>query len=293
MLSALAATRFLHFSATMLLFGANGFLWGLAPPGLARQLATPIRRASAAALAVAALSALAWLALEAGAMGEGWRDMVDPGTLSAVAFDTAFGRLWLARLALAALLAAALAFWPRRRFGAVAFIAGLLLASLALTGHAAMQTGLAGALQRANHAVHLLAAGAWLGALPPLLLCLRHLASGDEMRGEAGAALRRFSGLGHVAVALVVATGIVNAALILGLRPPTLASPYQRLLAAKTAIVAGMIGVALYNRYALTPRIRRGSPAALDALCRATLAEIALGLVVLALVSLFALLPPA
>ena len=292
MLTALVICRLSHFAATMLLFGASAFVWALAPAGLARELAAPVRRMTVAAILVAAVSALAWLALEAGQMGEGWADAVNPEVLGDVALDTAFGRVWLWRLALVLVLAGALAIGRRDRFGLIALIAALLLASLGLVGHAAMQTGLIGALHRLNHAVHLLAAGAWLGGLAPLILCLRRYGGDARLRAEAGATLRRFSGLGHFAVALVVSTGAVNTALTLGVWPTDFSSPYQRLLAAKIAIVAAMIAIALFNRYYLTPRIEK-EPGALRALTVASLAEVALGMVVLALVSAFAILAPA
>src|ERR1019366_3967632 len=135
--------------------------------------------------------------------------------------------------------------------------------------------------------VHLLAAGAWLGGLLPLVLCLRRHEGETRLRAEAGATLRRFSGLGHFAVALVVLTGAVNTALTLGVWPVDLSSPYQALLAAKIAIVAAMIGIALFNRYYLTPRIKKEPGAALRALTIASLAEVALGLGAPALVSAF------
>jgi putative copper resistance protein D len=112
------------------------------------------------------------------------------------------------------------------------------------------------------------------------------------LRAEAAAALRRFSGLGQFAVALVVASGVVNTVLTLGVWPVDFSSPYQTLLTAKIGIVAAMIAIALFNRYVLTPRIKSEPRAALRALAFASLAEIALGVIALALVSVFALLAP-
>jgi putative copper resistance protein D len=189
-------------------------------------------------------------------------------------------------------VAGSLAIGRRDRFGVIALTAALLLASLGLIGHAAMQVGPVGALHRVNQAVHLLAAGAWLGSLPPIALCLRRYDGDERVRAQVAAMLRRFSGLGHIAVALVVATGVVNTALTLGAWPIDFSSPYQSLLATKIAIVAAMIGIAVVNRYVLTPRIRSEPRAALRALTIASFAEIALGLVALALVSVFAILAP-
>ena len=53
-----------------------------------------------------------------------------------------------------------------------------------------------------------------------------------------------------------------------------------------------MIVLALFNRFVLAPRLKR-SPGALAALRLTSLAEIALGSLVVALVSVFALLDPA
>jgi copper resistance protein D len=289
--TALVICRFAHFAATMLLFGAGAFVWALAPQALARELAGPVRRMAAAAIIVAAVTALAWLALEAGQMGDGWSDTVNPDTLSAVAFETDFGKVWLWRIGLALVLVTALCAGRHDRWAFVVPVSALLLASLGLVGHAAMQDGAPGALHRLNHAVHLLCAGAWLGALPPLLLCLRRC--GDPgLRSEAGMALRRFSGLGHFLVALVVLTGIVNTILTLGRWPDDFSSLYQTLLAGKIALVAAMIVLALVNRYMLTPRVKDQSGAALRALTVNSVAEIGLGVAVLALVSVFGTLAP-
>jgi copper resistance protein D len=289
--AALVLCRLAHFAATMLLFGAGAFIWALAPEALARELAGPVRRMAAAAIIVAAVTALAWLALEAGQMGDGWGDSVNPDTLSAVAFETDFGQVWLWRIGLALVLVGALCLGRHDRWAFVVPASALLLASLGLVGHAAMQDGALGALHRLNHAIHLLCAGAWLGALPPLLLCLKRC-DDPHLRTEAGTALRRFSGLGHFLVALVVLTGIVNTMLTLGRWPRDFSSLYQMLLAAKIALVAAMIALALVNRYILTPQVKERGDAALHALAINSVAEIGLGMAVLALVSVFGTLAP-
>ena len=68
---------------------------------------------------------------------------------------------------------------------------------LAGVGHAAMNDGAAGALQRINHALHLLCAAT--GWRPALLYCM-HLAKG-RWRVAAIYTMMRFSRVGHYAVA--------------------------------------------------------------------------------------------
>ena len=87
-----------------------------------------------------------------------------------------------------------------------------------------------------------------------------------------------------------IVTGVVNVALTSGLPLPA-TTPYRMLLAVKLALVAIMIVIALVNRYVVAPRLKpEGS--ALRILMSTSLAEVALGAAVIALVSLFALLDP-
>ena len=291
MLTAFILCRFLHFTAVMLLFGASAFVWAIAPGDLAGALMGPVRRMIAAATVVAAITALVWTMLEGGQMGDGWTDTYNPEVVTNVLFDTAFGRVWIWRLALLLILLAALTFRGLNRLPFIVPISALLLASLGLVGHATMQSGLIGALQRLNHCVHLLSAGAWVGGLAPFILCLRRY-DDPRLQSDVGAALRRFSGSGHFVVALIVLTGAVNTALTLRAWPIDLMSPYQALLDAKVAIVAAMIATAMFNRYILAPRMKHDTGAALRALTINSAAEAALGMAVIGLVSIFAILEP-
>ena len=194
-------------------------------------------------------------------------------------------------LILAAALVAVVLFGPRTRWGAATLASGALLATLGLVGHAAMQTGAEGVLHRANHAVHLLAAGAWLGGLIAFAMCL-HAYDRDDLRRDAVQAMMSFSFWGQFVVAAIILTGIVNIALTSGHPPISPTTPYRMLLIAKLVIVAIMIALAVFNRYVLAPRLK-STPAALAALRSTSVAEIALGSLVVALVSVFALLDPA
>lgn len=291
MLAALIVCRCIHFAAVIALFGASAYLWALAPAELLRALTPMVRRIVAAAIVVAAITGLVWLALEAGAMGDSPADALNPAVVAAVLADTAFGEVWRWRLALLALFLIALAMGRHDRWALIATASALLLASLGLAGHAIMRAGAVGVLQRGNDALHLLVAGAWLGGLPPFILCVDRF-SDPKLAQQALLAARRFSAWGHLVVALVLLTGVANIALILRAPPIPFASPYQTLLAVKIVLVAAMIAVALVNRYVVVPRLAADTGRAAAALKVNAIAEAAMGLVVVALVSAFGLMDP-
>ncbi len=160
---------------------------------------------------------------------------------------------------------------------------------LAGVGHAAMNDGPMGALQRLNYAFHLICAATWLGGLLPLLFCMR-LAKG-RWQNAAIFTMMRFSRVGHYAVAGVLLSGVINALMILGLDIPWQAG-YVQFLLFKCALVALMVVIALANRYFLVPRFRPESGRAQQIFIRMTQAEVVLGALVLATVSLFATWEP-
>ena len=269
----------------------SAYLWAYAPERLRLALSPVLRRLALAASLVALITAIVWLALESASMADDWSAALDPGAIGAVLTDTAFGHAWAAHLVLAAALVAVVIFEPRARWAATAVASAALLASLGLVGHAAMQTGAEGVLHRMNHAVHLLTAGAWIGGLVPFAMCLRAYEH-DDLRKDAVRAMAGFSFWGQFIVAAIVLTGAVNIALTSGRAPIPPTTPYRALLVAKIIIVGIMIALAIVNRTVLAPRLK-SSATALAALRLTSAAEVALGCVVVALVSVFALLDPA
>jgi putative copper resistance protein D len=277
--TALILSRFLQFAVAMLLWG--GCILRAGP-----QRAFGPRAVRLAAL-VNLLAALGWLAAEAALAGDGPQDAVNPDVLWALLTASRFGHAWLVHLALAAaLVLASLCDWPRT----VAACAGLNLASLALTGHAVLPVGPLGVVHQALSALHLLAAGFWVGGLVVILPGL----TPATLTEKSAQILRRFSRWGHLAVALVFATGLAKSVLILAARgrfDP--AWDYLTLLLIKVAAVVLMLGLALINRYRFVPRLATADRAlALRHLRHGTLAELALVVAVLALVSVFATLSP-
>jgi putative copper resistance protein D len=218
---------------------------------------------------------------------------VDFAVVGAVLLETRFGRVWCWHLLLAAILVlACLGRHPRRPVVLVLSLG--LLASLGWVGHAAMDDGSTRIAHELNQTGHLLAAGLWLGGLAPLAWVLRQARRqpGDFEISVARDALRNFSHMGYVAVALIALTGAINTLLLVGNLDAMLGTPYGRLLAIKILVFLAMVVVALINRFRLAPRISHDS-GALRALGRTVALEQSLGLAALAIVSVLGLWPPA
>lgn len=124
-----------------------------------------------------------------------------------------------------------------------------------------------------------------------MLVCLAYTRR-DDVKREAITTLIRFSSWGHLAVALVLATGMINSIIILRETSLTLISVYQMLLLSKAILVLFMIVVAIINRYLIVPMLRKLPVKAHYWLVVNSCAEIVLGAAVLLLVSIFATMAP-
>lgn len=279
--------RFVHFTALMLVFGNALYSVWFAPSSLQRLMSRRFARQQRVASLIGLASALVMFMLQGGLMGDGWRDVLNPHVWQSV-LGTQFGSVWLWQIILAAMTVGA-AWLAAQKGSRLLLLAMGQLILLAGVGHAAMNDGPLGALQRANYALHLLCAATWLGGLLPLLFCMR-LATG-RWQNAAIFTMMRFSRVGHYAVAGVLLTGAINTLLILGLHIPWQAG-YVQFLLFKCALVALMVVIALANRYFLVPRFRPESGRAQQIFIRMTQAEVLLGALVLATVSLFATWEP-
>src|ERR1700683_5417951 len=125
----------------MLAFETRAYHWLREADPVRRALSFDLRGVLLAAGLVVLFSAILWVGLESAAMADHWSGAWTPDMIEGVLFDTAFGHLWQARLVLCAVLAAALALRADEHWAARTVLAALTLASLGLTGHAAMQTG--------------------------------------------------------------------------------------------------------------------------------------------------------
>jgi putative copper resistance protein D len=295
----LILARWVHFAATATAAGTVLFLPLVAAPalqaaGAAADGAAFTRRCRLlvwAALLLAIGSGAVWLVwLAADITGASLVDVCLHGGALTVLSETRFGLVAMIRLALALLLGA-LMLWPATRL--LQMVAGAaLIGTLAWIGHAGASPGAAGAAHLAADVLHLIAAGAWLGALPAfaLLLAMARRAETVGWNTVAAVAARRFSPLGIASVGTLMATGLANAWNLLSGPRDLVATEYGRLLALKLGLFAAMIGFAAVNRFHFTPQLPR--PTALRALQRNSLAEIALGLGVLLFVAAMGTMAP-
>lgn len=282
------ALRFIHFTALMMLFGCTVYSVLLVHGRLREVLVRRLQTAWRPAIGLSFISACLLLCAQAGMMGDGWQDTVNPSVWMAV-LGTQFGAVWTWQLILALATVAVLAVNPRKMQELLLLLAFAQLALLAGVGHATMHSGLLGAISRVNHAVHLLSASFWVGGLLPLLVCLR-LVNTTTWSEVAIKSMMRFSRYGHLAVAAVIISGIINGLLIVGWNTP-FESHYFRLLLLKVLLVGVMVILALMNRYWLVPQFNH-SAMAKQRFIQLTWLEMILSAAVLLLVSLFATQEP-
>jgi putative copper resistance protein D len=236
---ALGLARAVHYSGCTGLFGlclfrayAPGFRWNL---NWALGLA-----------ATALISGIAWLLLVT-------RDLagaVDSTALTTLATQTSFGMVWMARLALALAVTAVAASKDLSERLLLA-LSGALLTSIALTGHTQVHEGWLGVAHVGVDLVHLACAGAWIGGLIGLTLILRRAEPSETLALN----VSRFSNVAQIAVAGLVLSGLFNAVVMIGSVSGLFTSQYGRQLLVKLAFFAGMLGLALVNRFALSPNL--------------------------------------
>ena len=137
------------------------------------------------------------------------------------------------------------------------FLSVALLVALAFSGHASAADGAAFVLQVCSDALHLLAAGFWLGGLLPLALLLRRSQRniGADSDASAKIATRRFSALALASVALLIASGGYNAWNLVGGFAPLFGTAYGQLLLLKLALLLPLLAVGAINLLRLKPRI--------------------------------------
>jgi putative copper resistance protein D len=284
---ALIVERMARDTGLSLIWGACGLAL-IAGGELQRPLAAALRRPTQIAIVLVTTSVLVAIPSETAEFGAGWQAALRPDLVWAVAFETHAGMSSTIQAATCIAMVGAFATGRKRL---VTGLAALVLTEAATTGHMATELDLVGITRFAVAAVHILSAAAWVGALLTFITLI-HLSRSPQLRTAAISAMGRFSRAGHLAVGLVVLTGLINSWVIVGHLPFEWYFPYQRYLLLKTAVVGAMCAIALVDRYVIVPQFRARPSFARTALIGGAACEIALGLFAFALVASFGLEDP-
>jgi putative copper export protein/mono/diheme cytochrome c family protein len=231
-----------------------------------------LARLGRASLLLSVLTLLVWLLAQTATLAGATSPAAVAAALPTVIETTHFGHVAAIRLVL---LAGAWA-TERRMFARWTVIfAAAALAVQAGTGHAGAIGGTTGLAMQAAEALHVIAAGAWLGGLLPLLvLVLRQPAE------EAERAARRFAWIGGPAILALAATAIAQGWILAGGMPGLFGTAYGHLVLLKLALFAGLAILALANHRLLTPRLTSDGRAR-SLLIGSVAIETALGIAVL------------
>jgi putative copper resistance protein D len=282
----LIAARAIHLAATAMVAGGTLFTAvNVAPAGACPAMQAYLRWLRVylwASLVLVILSGAGWLvAVAANIDAPAW----------VVLAKTGFGHVWITRLVLALAL---LGVMGRRQpgTGLSALLGMSLMGSLAWSGHAAGSPGGLGEIHRAADILHLCACGAWLGGLAPLalLIVVALRQTKPAIASFLQIAVRRFSAIGLLSVATLLATGLLNTGMLAGSLSALLGTDYGNLLLLKIALFGVMVTLAAINRVRLTPALPR--EAAARGLARNALIEFSLGGAIIVIVAILGTLPP-
>jgi putative copper resistance protein D len=304
-LDSLVIARAVHIASTAIVAGAIFFQSFVLAPAFrsyahpaAASVSQRVKTLVWIALPVAVLSALAWLLLLAARIADqGVIEAAADGVAYSVLINTRFGHDWIVRLGIALFLAAILfrrpgelrATWQDR---VSPLVAAALLGSIAWSGHAGASPGVVGAAHLVSDFVHLVAVGAWIGALPPLaiLLSFSLQPANHALKDAVTLAAHHFSTLAMLSVAALAVTGIINTSNLAGTVPALVETEYGRLLLLKILLFIAILGPAAVNRLRLLPRLPATD--AIRRLRRNVLLEIGLATAIVLIVGALGTMPP-
>ena len=248
--------RGVHVAGSLSVFGtvaARAILIPRSPGGCRsecdRRAVASLARLLRVSLVIAVTAGGVWLVAESTYITGSHQIRAGIAVLASVLRDTNFGHLLIARLALLAL--AAVIFGDGRQHGRVAIATGLAAIATVLQaglGHGAAMGGPEGSALAVALALHVVAAGLWLGGLVPLLIIVATTPLGD-----AYLVARRFSRLGAICVATLTATAGLQGYLLIGSPGALVGTDYGRVAFAKLALFVVLLGIAAHNCFRLTP----------------------------------------
>jgi copper transport protein len=288
--TAFGVVRAVQFASIALGLGVAIFALFCWPPAADdRAFRRRLRMLTLLAAAAGATSAALALVLQgAVAGGTSFWDALSPTVVGDV-LDTRFGLVWGLGL-LAWLVVAALR-------GRAAIVPLAALAFLpALGGHASVQSPVA--LLLPANVLHVAAMSAWLGGIAVLVFALRSATAqldGADRTRLLTDVVARFSALAGVAIAVLLASGVVQGLVEVRTVPHLVDTAFGRAVLVKVALFAGIVALGAFNRRRLLPALRRasGTPGRAGQLLRRTLrAELVLGIAALAATGALAGYPP-
>lgn len=257
------ALRFGLYVDLMLLFGLALFgLYSLKGQERRSGAVLPFRSMLVGTAVLGVLFSVASMVMMARAMsGESDFAELRPH-IEMMVLETDVGLAWTVRVV--ALVVGGLAVMFNHRAPGISLLiasaaGGIALASLAWNGHGAMDEGSQRYWHFITDILHLLAAGAWLGALIAFALLARinSLQSEERIRLLVRA-VKRFEWVGAVIVVVITVTGIVNYLFIVGPElDEVFLSTYGILLFIKVGLFAVMLVLAALNRFQLGPLLER------------------------------------
>ena len=191
----LFAMRSLHFAATISTAGLVVFRQAVVASSFAdATFERTLRRIFAWGIVILVASGIGWFAVTTAAIAdEPIKDIFAGPLASEVLLDTQFGQVSLMRLAVA--IALSICVLKREDRWVSVTLATILLASIAWLGHSGAAPSV---FFTAADALHVTAAGAWLGGLVPLALLLAALRRQKDAKSVSigTTVTRRFSLLG-------------------------------------------------------------------------------------------------
>jgi putative copper resistance protein D len=294
------ALRFALYTDLMLLFGLALFgLYSLKGQERICGAVLPFRSLLTGAAILGALLSVAGMVLLASNMsGESDLAALRPH-IEMMVLETDVGlacRVRITGLVVAGIAVMFIRSAPTVGLWVAAVLGGVALASLAWSGHGAMDEGV---WHFTADILHLWAAGAWLGALVAFVLMSQtsFLQTEESVRLLARAA-SRFEKVGALIVAVIAVTGVVNYLFIVGPElDEVFLGTYGILLFIKVALFAGMLVLAALNRFHLGPllerSLRKGQyQVAVIALRRSVMMELFAAMLIVGLVAWLGTLSP-
>ena len=227
-----------------------------------------------------------------------FRDPFEPlgAELSLLVTGTMWGRVW--QLQLFAAGSAVVAFVAVRVWGGgdvdvwwvTAGVVALCAATPALGGHSAGSMKM-GYLAVAADALHVIAAGAWLGTLVALVVVTRRAVGRGASASEIlPIAVLSFSPLAIVGASVVVSTGVFATWLHIGSLGGLFGSPYGRVVLFKVGLVGLVACLGAYNWKRVTPRLDT-EDGSREFLSTSAPLELVWGLVVLLVTAVLVVMP--